>query len=434
MTRSIRALSFTGTLLFALGGSMGCAEPAPTYYADLKPIVDNRCASCHEAGGIGPFPLETYDEVAAVGEIVANAVESGQMPPWKAEGTDVAYDGDPSLTPEQIALFRNWVDSGMKAGDADDEGAALPPISVELPRVDVTLEMPEAYSPENTVDDDYRCFLVDWPEAGTQYVTGFEVVPDNTTVVHHVAAFLVRPDGLAGEGVLDTFRDFDSAEAGPGYTCFGGPSGAEGSQVPIQQVAQWVPGNGAVLFPEGVGIAVPEGSIIVMQLHYNTPAWDGTPDRSRIELITEPSVERVGAFAPFLDPLWPLGNMAIPAGQETTHTQEGDPREFFQLLNSELDLDAGFDIHAAMLHMHDLGREGTVRVDRADGSSVELLHVTDWDFDWQLNYRFMEPVGFEPGDALHLSCRFDNDRSEDANWGEGSADEMCVGNLFISQR
>jgi hypothetical protein len=422
------------TPLVLTGALMGCAEPAPTYYGDLKPILDNRCASCHEAGGIGPFALESYDDVAQVGEIVVNAVESGQMPPWKAVSADLQYEGDPSLSPEQIALFRAWLDGGMEEGAPEDEGAPLSPIGVALPRVDVTLEMPEAYAPASGVADDYRCFLIDWPEQGTRYVTGFEVVPDNTSVVHHVAAFLVRPDGLAGEGVLDTFRDFDAAEPGPGYTCYGGPSGAEGTQVPIQQVAQWVPGSGAVLFPEGVGIAIPEGSIVVLQLHYNTPAWDGAPDQSRIELVTEAEVDRIGAFAPFLDPLWPLGNMAIPAGQEVTHTQEGDPREFFELLNSELDLEAGFDIHAAMLHMHDLGREGRVRVDRADGTSVDLLHITDWDFDWQLNYRFAEPVGFEPGDAMHLSCRFDNDRDEDANWGEGSADEMCVGNLFISQR
>ncbi|MEZ4321984.1 MAG: monooxygenase [Myxococcota bacterium] len=413
--------------------AVGCTDPAPTYYADLKPIVDNRCNSCHDAGGIGPFPLETYADVERVGELVVNAVESRQMPPWKAS-PGRAYDGDPSLSDDQIALFRAWLDGGMPEGDPAEEGEPLPPISVQLPRVDVRLELPEPYSPIATVDDDYRCFLTEWPESGTRYVTGFEVKPDNQTVVHHVAAFLVRPDGIAGAGVIDTFRDFDTAEEGPGYTCFGGPSGAEGTQVPIQQVAQWVPGNGAVLFPEGVGIAVPEGSLIVLQLHYNTPAWDGTPDQTSIELITESQVERLGAFAPFLNPLWPLGNMPLPPGQETTHTQGGDPRPFFELLNEELDLTAGFDIHASMLHMHELGRKGLVRIDRADGSEDELLRVEDWDFDWQLNYRFMEPVGFEPGDEMFLSCTFENDRSDAANWGEGTEDEMCVGNLFISQR
>ncbi|MCB9673535.1 MAG: monooxygenase [Alphaproteobacteria bacterium] len=412
----------------------GCQGASPTYYADLKPILDNRCNSCHDAGGVGPFPLESYDDVSTVAELVVNAVESRQMPPWKAVPGALAYQGDPTLTDEQIALFRAWLDGGMREGDPEDEGQALPPIAVELPRVDVALELPEPYAPPPAVADDYRCFITEWPGTGIQYVTGFEVKPDNKTVVHHVAAFLVRPDGIAGPGVIDTFRGFDDADPGPGYTCYGGPGGAEGTDVPIQQVAQWVPGNGAVLFPEGVGIAVSEGSLLVMQLHYNTAAWDGTPDRSSIELLVEPEVDRLGAFAPFLNPLWPIGGMNLPAGQTTTHTQAGDPRAFFELLNGDLDLEAGFDIHAAMLHMHQLGRTGVVRVDRMGGEQLELLRVDDWDFDWQLNYRFMDPVGFEPGDEMFLSCTYENDRGADVNWGEGSEEEMCVGNLFISQR
>ncbi len=63
-----------------------------------------------------------------------------------------------------------------------------------------------------------------------------------------------------------------------------------------------------------------------------------------------------------------------------------------------------------------------------------LLEVADWDFHWQLNYQLAEPVRFEPGDALYLRCTFDNTAGTEAvHWGEGSGDEMCVGNLFITE-
>jgi len=420
--------------LFLLSLLVACSGPAPTYQADLRPILEARCTGCHRDGGIGPVRLESYDQLVAVAERVVDNVESRTMPPWKATPTDVAYQGDPSLSDAQIALFRTWIDGGMREGDPTDPGPPIDPVSVSLPRVDTTLASSVPYRPAADLPDDYRCFIVDWPGTGMEFVTGFEVQPDNKSVVHHVAAFLVRPDGLVGPGALDTFRGFDEAEAGPGYTCFGGPSGAEQTQVPIQQIAQWVPGSGAVLFPTDVGIAVPEGSLVVLQVHYNLASWDGEPDQTSVQLITEDRVARLGAFAPFLDPLWPLGNMPIPAGQQSTHSKQGDPIPFFELLNGELDLSAGFEIHAAMLHMHNLGRSGSIAVERADGSSLELLRVEDWDFNWQLSYRFEQPVGFEPGDALSLSCSFDNDRAEDANWGEGSDQEMCVGNLFISQR
>jgi hypothetical protein len=126
--------------------------------------------------------------------------------------------------------------------------------------------------------------------------------------------------------------------------------------------------------------------------------------------------------------------MEIPAGREVSHDVQRDPRSFFELVLGDLDMDAGFDIHSVLLHMHRLGTKGWVSLERASGESEVLLEVNDYDFDWQMVYRFTEPVRFEDGDELLLECTWDNSEgSEDVNWGEGTDDEMCVGNLFISE-
>lgn len=418
-------------LVIGCGGGNDGAE-APTYLGDIKPILDSRCAGCHQAGAIGPFPLTSYDEVEEVGEIVASVTESRLMPPWKAVPGDTVYANDPSLTDAQIATIGAWVEAGMPEGDV--EGEALPSLAVALPRVDVTIDMPVDYLPSPSDPDDYRCFVVDWTEPGTSYVTGFEVHPGNDAIVHHVAAFLIRGDGIAGDGVLDTFYGWDDSDPAPGYSCFGGPSlTGEELQIPTQQVAQWVPGTGATVFPEGVGIPIPDGSLIVLQLHYNTAASDGIPDRTSIDLMTEPEVARIGAFAPWLDFAWPSGDMSIPANGEISHTAAGDPVGFFGLvLGDDIDLSNGFDIHAAMLHMHKLGQSAFVRLDRQDGTQQTLVSVEDWDFDWQLTYTFDEVVPFTPGDEMTLTCTWDNTTDGIVGWGEGTGDEMCVANLFVS--
>ena len=33
------------------------------YWHDAKPILDAQCASCHVAGGIGPFPIVSHADV-----------------------------------------------------------------------------------------------------------------------------------------------------------------------------------------------------------------------------------------------------------------------------------------------------------------------------------------------------------------------------------
>ena len=57
---------------------------APTYFADVKPIVDGRCAGCHRMGGIAPFSLTTYAAARAHRSEMAAAVAARIMPPWHA--------------------------------------------------------------------------------------------------------------------------------------------------------------------------------------------------------------------------------------------------------------------------------------------------------------------------------------------------------------
>ena len=415
-------------LVLALACSSG-----PTWHADVKPLFDGRCNDCHTAGAIAPFALETYDEAAAVGTLIEEAVANQTMPPWGAEPGHRSYMDDPSLSDEQIATVLDWVAEGMPEGK-EVEVEPVPSVGSTLERIDVELEMPEVYTPTNSPDD-YHCFVIDWPLDAPTYVTGFRVDPGNPLIDHHVAAYLFSSENLLGDEVFEALDAWDEAEDGPGYTCFGGPSGEESLQVPIQQLAQWVPGMGDVPFAEGTGIYVPPGSKIVLQMHYWTELYPGESDQTGIDFMVEDAVDHAASFSPFLDIAWPGGDMKVTAGSEAvTHKAEGDPRGFFALLDDSLDLDAGFDIHSVLLHMHTLGKQGEVVLHKADGTEEVLVRLPAYDFNWQFIYRFEEPVRFEEGDELELRCVFDgSDLAEDANWGEGTEDEMCVANLYISE-
>ncbi|MCB9688589.1 MAG: monooxygenase [Alphaproteobacteria bacterium] len=405
----------------------------PTYEADVRPILEGRCTGCHFDGGIGGFSLDGYDAARAQGPLVAEATAARTMPPWKAVPGVRDYERDPSLTDEQIQVIADWVDGGMREGDPEDRGEPLAALAVALPRTDTTLEMPLAYEPTGSTDD-YRCFLLDWQPTGSSFVTGFEVHPDNLAIVHHVAAFLLRPDGLLGPDLFTTFEAYEDVDPEPGWSCFGGPSlTGDDADVPISQLAQWVPGSGATLFPEGVGIEVPEGSKVVLQVHYHLVPGAGT-DRTTVDVMVEPDVERVGAYAPWLDASWPIGGMVIPPHSDAvSHVADGDPLPFFDLLLGDaIDLSGGFDIHSVMMHMHTLGAGGSVAVRHQDGTREELLHIEDWDFEWQFDYRFETPAHFLPGDEMSLECLFDNHQDGAVLWGEGTDEEMCVANLFVS--
>ncbi len=429
--------ALVGLCVAGCGGDEAPPDQGYTYYRDVKPIIDGRCVTCHSDGNIAPFALTNYQQVAAVRELVHSVTENRSMPPWSAVPGHVRYRFDPSLSDEQIAIIAEWVQAGAPEGDPSDEGAPLPSVDQTMTRVDSVLEMPIAYQP-TVQPDEYRCFILDWPEDETTFVTGFNARPGNTSIDHHIAAYLVRPDNPLGPGVFDALAALDAEDEAPGYTCFGGPGGEGEDQIPAQQIGQWVPGQGGGDYAAGTGIEVPPGSKIVLQMHYFTGLGVDAPDQTSIELSIAKTVDKSAAFAPWLNAAWVFGGMVIPAGDpEVIHRHTADPRGFIETFIGSTDVSDGFFIHAVMMHMHKLGRRGHVAVERQDGSRQVIVAIDDYDFNWQRLYHLETPIRFEAGDELTVECIWDNSGDGKApqtvNWGEGTGDEMCVGNLYISE-
>src|SRR5262245_54016030 len=116
-----------------------------TYYRDVKPLVEQRCTRCHVAGGIAPFALTSYDDLASRAGVIKDAVVQRIMPPWLAAPGCTQYEHDISLSDAQIATIARWVDTGTIAGNPDGY-EALPPLPAGgLKRTDVELKMPAAY-------------------------------------------------------------------------------------------------------------------------------------------------------------------------------------------------------------------------------------------------------------------------------------------------
>jgi hypothetical protein len=406
-----------------------CSDPSPaeeptavTYYQDIKPILDAKCVACHAPGEVGPFSLADYASASANAAASAAAVAQQVMPPWPPNADCRDYDGDRSLDDAQITSLARWVELGAPEGDPAAPGAPLAVSIPTLSRVDQRLEMPQPYTPAPPAGshDDYRCFVVPWPAEHTQrtHVTGFRAVPGNAALVHHVIAFLAAPNQVA------QIQSLDAAEAGPGYTCFGG-AGA-----PVAgMIGGWAPGSLGSDLPPGVGLPVEPGSAVVLQVHYHGHAGAGI-DQSAIELKLDASVERPGRVVPFANPQWLQGNMPIPAGNpDVVHSFAVDPTFFFGEL----------EIFTASLHMHTLGTSGKLAIERPDGSKSCLLQIDDWDFHWQGSYGFRQPELLRRGDRLSIECRWDNSMANqplvggqprpllDVNWGEGTNDEMCLG-------
>jgi hypothetical protein len=98
-------------------------------------------------------------------------------------------------------------------------------------------------------------------------------------------------------------------------------------------------------------------------------------------------------------------------------------------------------VYAVGGHMHLLGESVTVRLEPAGRT---LLDVGQYDFDAQAVQPLPEPVTVRPGDTLRVTCTHDatlrrrlpqlrDQPPRYVVWGEGTADEMCLGLVVWSR-
>jgi hypothetical protein len=388
----------------------------PTFNKEVVRILQANCQKCHHDGGIGPFPLVTYEDAFSHKNSIVSMTGSRKMPPWHVASSCNAFEGDPSLAAGDVAMLSNWVAAGAPEGYAADLPAPLTfPATWSLGTPDQVLQMPEPMKPNFNQGDVYRCFVLPTGLTEDRYVRAVEILPGARKMVHHVILF-VDTSGAA--------QKLDEADPGPGYSCFGGPGFSVNAAAP--SLGGWAPGNQPRFLPDGLGMALPKGASVVMQVHYSAHNGIGATDQSTVGIyFTRAPVQKRVLIAPVVNT-----QFSIPAGASDYEVTASIP--FLP-----------FDAHLIGVtpHMHLLGRTMHVSFTTLEGKESCLAEVPDWDFNWQATYTYKNALPAPFGVNLSLSARYDNSESNDRNpnlppksvgWGENTTDEMCIGFLSFT--
>jgi hypothetical protein len=459
--RSTRRLATLFALALAGCGGDGGDEP-PSFSRDVAPILADKCAGCHQAGGIAPFSLESAETAHAQAAAIATAVESRRMPPWPPGPASPAYVGEDerTLSDEEVATIVDWARSGADVDGRALQGPRPEPLRAAGDERLVELELPSAYVPAGE-GDDYRCFLLDPRLEEPAFVTSAAIRPGSPSVVHHVILFRVAPDQVAEAERLE------GQSEGQGWPCFGGTGlGADVATLDdAGWLAAWAPGGEPGRYPDGTGALLEAGSRIVMQVHYNLH-HGSAPDRTAAALTFAPAtagLDRVATMllpapvelacaeneraqlcdrdAAIADLVAKRGGSAalVPAGLQVLcgGSPFGTPPAG-PVSTCERSFQGPTTIHGVAGHMHLLGRSIRIELNPGTDDAQVLLDIPRWDFHWQNAYVLEEPVTVGAGDRVRVTCRHDVALREGAPryvvWGEGTTDEMCLGILQVTTR
>jgi copper type II ascorbate-dependent monooxygenase-like protein len=375
----------------------------PTFSKEISRILQENCESCHRPGDIAPFPLISYRDAAAVGTQIKLMTKLRRMPPWKpAEGAG-DFVGVRRLSQRDIDLIASWVDAGMPEGNKDDLPAPKDfGGDWVLGAPDLVLAMPKNFTPPADRDE-YRCFSIPVQSNNDLWISTVDFRPGDRATVHHILPYI---DTTGASAKLD--------KDGSGFSCFGGPV-VDDADV----LGGWSPGSRPTPLPEGTAIRLPKGARVLMQVHYHPHFGKVGVDRTEIGLyLAKSEVKKqlhYGAVA--------NTKMFIPAGASN------------QRIEATLTLSDDIEIASIYPHMHLLGKSIRVDATLPNGTVEHLIDVPQYEFQWQGNYVYRNPVKLPRGTVVRVEGFYDNSDAntqnpnsppKDVRWGEASTDEMCV--------
>lgn len=375
-----------------------------SYSEEIAPMLADNCVVCHREGGIGPWAMTDYNMVRGFSLMIREVVRTQRMPPWHADPAVGHFSNDRSLSAEQTQKLVHWIEAGSPRGEgpdplldmADRHWGTWAVHEPELGEPDYIINIPAAEIPATGVVD-YMYHFVQNNIGEDVWVKAAEILPGDRGVLHHV---------ITSYGQMET--------EGPrkGRLKREGQGGLRG----------YVPGMVSQHFPESTGVYLPADATIEFQMHYTTNG-KATVDESKLGIWVYDQPPEHQVFSLILA----NGRIKIP------------PHSKNHMETAERVMPKPAVIYNMLPHAHFRGKASQFSVVYPDGTEEVLLHVPNYDFNWQTTYELAEPKYIPAGTKIVHTTWWDNSAQNPANpdptievtWGEQSWEEMLFGAVLM---
>ena len=403
------SMVFSATLLLsARPAPTSAAAPQVTFNRDIAPIIFHSCSSCHRPGEAAPFSLLTYSDVKKHARQIAEVTRARSMPPWLPQPQELKFADEARMTDTEIRRIADWVEQGAVEGDAKD----LPPEPkfvegwrLGKPDLILTASKPFTLPPSGT--DTYWNFIFPVPIDRTRWVKAVEIRPGDKRYVHHANI------------LVDRAEESRRRESEPGAG-FGGMEIRIESQVfdPDSHLLFWKPGTIPSAEPDGMALRLDKGTDLILNTHLQP---SGKPE------VIQPSIglyftDKPATKFPMLLQLENDAKLDIPAGEKNF------------VVTDDFTLPVDVDLLGIYPHAHYLGKDIEATATLPDGTKKNLIHIPQWNLNWQAVYRYAERVILPKGTTVSLRYTYDNSDENLMNpnhppirvkGGNRSTDEMC---------
>ncbi len=415
---AVFAVILMGSLTLAADPSAG-QSAQPTFSKDVAPIVFKHCTTCHRPGEVAPMSLLTFEEARPWARAIRDRVINGTMPPWHADPAHGTFVNDRRLSTHEKDVITRWVAAGAPQGDPNDTPAR--PAYAEgwtIGQPDAILSMETPYSLPAQGEIPYQYIEVATNFTEDKWVQALEIRPGNRSVVHHVLVYARHPSMAPRTPVFRPRNPLGPMSPSQEREQADPDARARAQKQALRRgplVAQTAPGTPATVYAPGTALLMPAGTVLTFQIHYTTngqPATDQT--RIGVKFAAAPPASEVRAAA-MINP-----RFMIPPGAADHPVESG--LEFLEDVT----------IYSLAPHTHLRGTRWEHRLVYPDGREEIVLSVPTYDFNWQTEYKFAQPLRVPKGALLKAVAHYDNSKTNKANpdptqpvyWGDQTWEEM----------
>ncbi len=408
-------LGIGSAVAVAFANNSGLSERLPvpavqqvTFNGDIAPILFRSCAICHHPGEAGPFALLSYADAKARARQIATVTAKRFMPPWLPEPQELKFADELRLSEDQIALIQKWVEEGASEGAPGD----LPPAPHFVPgwqlgQPDKIIEAEKPYTLPASGSDMYWNFIFRTAVERTRWLKAIEIRPGDKRVVHHANILVDRTQSARRQ------------EKVPGAGFPGMELKIESETFdPDSHFLFWKPGTMPRSEPEGMSLRLDKDTNLVLNIHLQP---SGKPEKIQPSLGLY-FTDKPATLFPLLLQMENDRQLDIPAGE----------KHF--VVTDDFTLPVDVELLAIYPHAHYLGRDLQALATLPDGSKKRLIHIPEWDLNWQAVYRYAAPVPLPKGTTISMRYVYDNSSENPANpndpprrvvAGNRSSDEMA---------
>ena len=392
--------SIFATVFFTFHLPFANAQSPITYDTHIQPIITQNCVPCHKVGGIGPFSLESYEDVAKRAEFIAKVTENRYMPPFPADKSFQHYANERGLKDEEIELIQKWIQSPKSIISPPPSRRGSQRSEVKKSKVQklplrggrgafFSFKMQQPFVIPNTNEEEFRYFHVPTNLKKDIFVEAIEFLPGNRKILHHsrvmvdTSGRMSKIEGLkADDHELSEFQKIPMSD---------------------QFLYGWVPGNDVIRFPKGIAKRVKANANLVMNLHYS-PSSKIQTDQSRINFYTSKTkVEREVKSLLLTEENITNQPFLIKANTKPTFYMNYGP------------IKEDMSAISILPHMHWLGKSIKAFAITPEGDLIPFVKIDNWDFNWQMTYQFKTLLFIPKGSVVLVEATFDNTSANELN-------------------